>query len=49
MCTHQVTLKLISDVVRYLKSLMPAGIPEAYTLKPMFESVAKFMYRGEHT
>jgi len=40
MSTHQVTLKPIGDVARYLKNLIPASIPEAYTLKPMFESVA---------
>ena len=40
MSTHQVALKPIGDVARYLKNLIPASIPETYTLKPVFESVA---------
>jgi len=40
MSTHQVTLKPIGDVARYLKNLIPANIPETYTIKPIFERVA---------
>ena len=40
MSAHEVTLKPIGDVARYLKNLIPAGIPETYALKPVFESVA---------
>ena len=40
MSTHEVTLKPISDVARYLKNLIPARFPEAYALKPVLASVA---------
>ena len=40
MGTHEVKLKPISDVARYLKNLISARIPETYTLKPVFNSVA---------
>ena len=40
MSAHEVKLKPIGDVARYLKNLLPAGIPEAYALKPVFVSVA---------
>jgi len=33
-------LKPISEIARYKKNLIPANIPETYTLKPMFENVA---------
>lgn len=33
--------KPISEYARYIKNLIPANIPETYTLKPMFENVAK--------
>jgi hypothetical protein len=32
--------KSISEVAKYIKNLIPANIPEAYALKPRFESVA---------
>ena len=32
--------KPIGDYAKYLKNLLPVSIPEAYTLKPMFKSVA---------
>jgi hypothetical protein len=40
MSTHQVTLKPISEVAGFLKNLLPATIPDAYALKPIFENVA---------
>jgi len=42
MSTHggPVTLKPISEVAKFQKNLVPANIPETYTLKPRFESVA---------
>ena len=36
-----ITVKPISDVAKFQKNLIPANIPEAYVLKPMFKSVAK--------
>ena len=35
-----VTQKPISEIAKYIKNLIPANIPETYTLKPMFENVA---------
>lgn len=32
--------KPISEYARYIKNLIPANIPETYTLKPMFENIA---------
>jgi hypothetical protein len=40
MSTHQVTLRPISEVAAFLKELLPAAIPDAYALKPIFENVA---------
>ena len=40
MSTHPVTLKPISDVAEFQKNLIPVNIPETYTLKPMFKSIA---------
>ena len=43
MNTHHdepVTQKPIGDIATYLKNLIPANIPETYTLNPMFERVA---------
>lgn len=35
-----ITQKPISEYAKFLKNLVPANIPEAYALKPMFASVA---------
>ncbi|WP_291579456.1 hypothetical protein [Clostridium sp. UBA6640] len=35
-----ITVKPISEVAKYIKTLIPANISETYALKPMFESVA---------
>jgi hypothetical protein len=43
MSTHHggvITLKPISEVAKFKKNLIPANIPEIYTLKPMFKKVA---------
>jgi len=36
-----VNLKPISEVAKFLKSLIPVNIPETYAIKPMFEKNAK--------
>ena len=35
-----ITLKPIGEVAAYQRNLIPANIPETYTLKPLFESIA---------
>jgi hypothetical protein len=42
MSTHHIEppQKSISEIAKYLKNLVPANIPETYTLKPMFKNVA---------
>jgi len=40
MSTHPLTLKPISEVAKYIKNLIPANIPETYTLKPLFDKIA---------
>jgi hypothetical protein len=37
---HEVTIKPINEVAAFLKKLIPADIPEFYTLKPRFENLA---------
>lgn len=36
---HEVTIKPIGEVAGFLKNLVPANIPETYTLKPRFEDI----------
>ena len=40
MSTHLIILKPINEVAKFLKSLIPANIPEAYSLNPMFANIA---------
>ncbi|MCL2500424.1 MAG: hypothetical protein FWE90_08815 [Defluviitaleaceae bacterium] len=35
-----IIIKPIDEVAKYLKNLIPANIPEAYTVKPVFKSMA---------
>lgn len=35
-----ITQKPISEIAKYIKSLIPANIPKTYALKPMFKSIA---------
>lgn len=37
---HQVTLKPISDVAKFMKNLIPTNIPEIYALNPVFDNIA---------
>ncbi|MCL2604302.1 MAG: hypothetical protein FWD90_07470 [Defluviitaleaceae bacterium] len=37
---HEVTVKPIDEVAKFMKNLIPVNIPEAYTLKPRLESLA---------
>ncbi|MCL2216418.1 MAG: hypothetical protein FWB91_05280 [Defluviitaleaceae bacterium] len=37
---HKVTLKPISEVAEFMKNLIPANIPEAYALNPVFNNIA---------
>jgi hypothetical protein len=37
---HEIILKPIGEVAAYKKNMIPANIPEHYTLKPMFANVA---------